>query len=217
VGDTVTVIFCAEGEPVDLSAVGFAEVIFVASYDPWEEAGVNTDDNPEMFETGNAVFELTAEMIPGDGWGWLWVDEGPFYAALDFSVEDFQAGGTCAPCCVQIGVSVAGSHRLTVGDDLSLTCELTGLVADSYQWTKDGEDLEGETGAECTVLDVDTDDSGVYTVVVDDGAGGLAEFESDDFLVMVMSAEAPLAGGLGLGLLAGACALAGAVAIRRKK
>lgn len=217
VGDTVTVILCANGEPVDLSGDAFAEIIFVSVYDPWTEVGVNTDDNPEVFETGNAVFEITAEMIPGDGWGWVWMDSGPFYEWMPFDNVDFQAGGTCDPCCVQIGVSVAGSHRLTVGDDLSLTSALTGVVADSYQWTKDGEDLEGETGSELVIVDAQLEDSGVYTVVVDDGAGGLAEFESDDFLVVVMSAEAPLAGGLGLGLLAGACALAGVVAIRRKK
>jgi hypothetical protein len=123
------------------------------------------------------------------------------------------------------GVTITsdGGSGVTIGDDVTLGRELTNIEGDVTQvWLKGDVEIEGETGAELVLLDVQLDDSGVYTVVVtytpvEEGGDAAYDEVSDDFLLWVMTAEAPLAGGLGLGLLAGACALAGAVSIRRKK
>jgi hypothetical protein len=122
-------------------------------------------------------------------------------------------------------VDIEGPHKANEGDDVTLTTvldPLTDIDPSSYQWYKDGEALEGETGTELALIGVTVDDSGEYSVVVDDGEGGgdaaYALFESRGHTVMVFPVGgAPLAGGLGLGLLVGACALAGVVSIRRKK
>jgi hypothetical protein len=119
-------------------------------------------------------------------------------------------------------VDIEGPHKANEGDDVTLTTVLTDIDPSSYQWYKDGEALEGETGTELALIGVTVDDSGEYSVVVDDGEGGgdaaYALFESRGHTVMVFPVGgAPLAGGLGLGLLVGACALAGVVSIRRKK
>ena len=184
----------------------------------WWELGTRTDQGwvgDYTFIGDSPTFELTQAMLDGS----LEFINGEPEVFVHYNGDDLCVCEGWEP--PPEGVYVAGSHRLEEGDDLALSAVPTEIDPIGYQWTKDGEDLEGETDADLTVLDVTTDDSGVYTVVATTANGGdapLAEFESDDFLVMVFPlGEMPLAGGLGLGLLAGACALAGAVAIRRKK
>ena len=119
-------------------------------------------------------------------------------------------------CTVSLA-DVQGVHKAEETDDVTLTAE-TALEG-TIQWFKDGEEIPDETGEELVLLDVTTDDSGLYSIVLttEDG-GAYAEFESDGHILVVFPlGEMPLAGGLGLGLIAGACALAGAVTIRRKK
>jgi hypothetical protein len=107
-----------------------------------------------------------------------------------------------------------------VGEDLLLAASVEGVDEYTAPWSTDGGDLERETGDELLLPAVQLDDSGTYTLVVtyDDGGGDAAYAEAErGFYVWVTEAGLPLAGGLGLGLIAGACALAGLVAIRRKK
>ncbi len=184
----------------------------------WWELGTRTDQGwvgDYTFIGDSPTFELTQAMLDGS----LEFINGEPEVFVHYNGDDLCVCEGWEP--PPEGVYVAGSHRLEEGDDLALSAVPTEIVPIGYQWTKDGEDLEGETGDTLTILDVTLDDSGVYRVVATTANGGdapLAEFESDDFLVMVFPlGEMPLAGGLGLGLLAGACALAGAVSIRRKK
>ena len=90
-------------------------------------------------------------------------------------------------------------------------------AAPSYAWSKDGADL-GVSLATLNVGSVVEEDAGTYTVEAEGTVeGDPATAEEGHQVVVYEVGEAPLAGGLGLGLMAGACALAGAVAIRRKK
>jgi hypothetical protein len=118
-------------------------------------------------------------------------------------------------------ISITGpGHRLLVDAALDLAVDAGDIEPTAYQWAKDGEDLGGETGAALSILSATTDDTGDYSCLVtyDDGGGDAAYAEAEPhYYVWVTEAGLPLAGGLGLGLLAGACALAGAVSIRRKK
>jgi hypothetical protein len=119
--------------------------------------------------------------------------------------------------------TISGDHKPLVDGDVTLTAVLFNMLDEdpTYQWAKDGEDLEGETGGTLELLSVTLDDTGEYTCLVtyveeEGGDAAYAELELSTY-VWVTEAGLPLAGGLGLGLLAGACALAGVVSIRRKK
>ena len=118
-------------------------------------------------------------------------------------------------------ISISGSgHRLLVGQDIDLAVDPGDIEPTAYQWSKDGEELGSETESTLAILSVTTDDTGDYSCLVtyDDGGGDAAYAEAEpSYYVWVTETALPLAGGLGLGLLAGACALAGVVSIRRKK
>ena len=142
---------------------------------------------------------------------------------FEMPIADFVAGGDCGdwePPAPPSPISVSGKHKDVAGANVTLSAALSGGVEGDLQWKKDGEDLEGETGADLELLavtTVTTDDTGVYSVTVDTGDKAYEVFESAGHLLWITETALPLAGGLGLGLIAGACALAGAVSIRRKK
>ena len=155
-------------------------------------------------------------------WFEQWVGDG-FDVSIDYVTASNTAdcgmiGAVGPPPVPASPVQVTGPYKAEEGDDVTFGIALDGIEAVSQQWKKDGEDLEGETGTELALVGVTIDDSGEYMVVIDDGEEALVEIESDPHVLLIFPVGAvPLAGGLGLGLLAGACALAGAVTIRRKK
>jgi hypothetical protein len=53
-----------------------------------------------------------------------------------------------------------------LGEELLLTVEVVGSPPFSYQWRRDGEDLDGATAAEFQLASVGAQDAGSYTVVV---------------------------------------------------
>ncbi len=152
--------------------------------------------------------------------------------------QDFSAGATFTMCQNEGGamytiiaagagspppppVTISGSgHRLLVGQDLDLAVEPGDIEPTAYEWFKDGEAVDSETEPTLTILSLTTDDTGDYSCLVtyDEGGGDAAYAEAEpSYYVWVTETALPLAGGLGLALMAGACALAGAVSIRRKK
>jgi len=60
---------------------------------------------------------------------------------------------------------------LCLGDDYTLAVTATGTDPLSYQWRKNGADIPGATGSQLVLLDVDTTDSGSYTVLVSNLCG----------------------------------------------
>ncbi len=72
-----------------------------------------------------------------------------------------------------------------------------------------------QTGSSLIINNITGADEGSYRVTVTVGGGSAT---SAPFFVDVIPAGAlPLAGGLGIAVLAGACAMAGGVVIRRKR
>jgi hypothetical protein len=114
---------------------------------------------------------------------------------------------------------VSGRTWLEVGETLNLTAIVTGPVIGtlSYQWSKDGGDLTGETGSSLTVVGVAGADEGVYRVTVQDESGDDPMVSTGADVRIFGAGVLPLAGYVGLGILASACALTGAAVIRRKK
>jgi hypothetical protein len=175
-----------------------------------------------------------------------WTDTGDFIqnsedGDLEYSIlsRDFTAGSTVEMCQYEedagfytIMVASAGppppppititgpGHRLLVDAALDLAVDPGDIEPTAYQWSKDGAELGGETGATFSIGSVVEGDTGDYSCLVtyeeEGGDAAYAEVEPH-YYVWVTVAGLPLAGGLGLGLLVGACALAGAVSIRRKR
>jgi len=60
---------------------------------------------------------------------------------------------------------------VTEGDSIVLSVVATGSEPIEYQWRKDDEDIPGEEESTLELLDLTVEDSGVYRVVVTNGAG----------------------------------------------
>lgn len=136
-------------------------------------------------------------------------------------------------------VSVTGAGNANVGEAVTLTASISnvasGYSASSYVWYKwsdtglldadncpiwDWVVIPGETGSSLTIAAAALTDSGDYAVDVamDDGTKAvLGDIRAKATLTVTDAAGVPVGGALGLTLLAGACALAGAVGIRRRK
>jgi len=103
-----------------------------------------------------------------------------------------------------------------VGDTLTLEVELSLPVPPvEYQWQKNQEDIPGEEANTLVFDPLALGDTGHYRCVVHDGSAK-GEFISAEVYVLVVE-SLPVAAGAGLAVLSGACALAGAFVVRRKK
>ncbi|MAE32297.1 MAG: hypothetical protein CMO43_12050, partial [Verrucomicrobiales bacterium] len=80
-------------------------------------------------------------------------------------------------------VGLSGDQSAPVGGSVELTVEAVGNEPLAYQWAKDGVLLDGATSASLALANLDTTDSGSYTVVVTNAAGRL---ESDPIAVNVI-------------------------------
>lgn len=114
---------------------------------------------------------------------------------------------------IVIETAITASSPFAVEDvNFSLTAPGTG----PFGWTRDGNSVGGNT-KQLDFLPLATGDEGTYLVTYDDGSK--APNTSDPYFVEVLASgtSIPVAGLLGLGLLASACAMGGASVLRRKK
>jgi hypothetical protein len=157
----------------------------------------------------------------------LWVGSGGFYEDAPFQfvglIDDVQvydeildeAGieeameglGAAAP-----EASISGPHSVPSGTPVTLTAVATGFDEGTETYAWDG----GPATAEYD-LGTPADGVHVYSCTVGGDVGEVAADPIVASFTLWVAVATPLAGGLGLGLLAGACALAGVVSIRRKK
>lgn len=132
------------------------------------------------------------------------------------------------------GTATSASASLNVADPLQITSQpvnatkqagqtaffavaATGGLTGSYryQWRKDGNDIIGAVNNVLLLSSVTPSDEGSYTVVVTD-ANESVESSPATLTVTGEVAGLPVAGGLGMALLAAACAAGGAAALRRR-
>lgn len=133
------------------------------------------------------------------------------YVAKALDVEEI-------PTCPMPIITLTGlESKYNFGSDVSVTAVFNG-TAISYVWKKEGEVLVDETGATLEILNAQAGDAGNYSVTVtfDDGEKAITDL-TKTFVLDVGYYPVPVAGMLGLSLLAGACAVAGAAGIRRRK
>jgi len=119
-------------ESTDFSALTSAGITFVP--DGVEYFGVNTDDDPDVFATGSAVFPLTSDMVGSqDGWANSEASNGVNASWGDTSAY-LTAGGNCS-----VGKMITGSSNSSLDfDPLEVSDEGTYCAI----VTIDGEDTE---------------------------------------------------------------------------
>jgi len=134
-------------------------------------------------------------------------------AESDSVADLIAAGGNCEAVAPEVSARITGPHNADPGDSVVLTAVAEGFDegTETYLWN------DASTAATLDLGVVDAGDTGVYTCTVGGDAGGEAADPVEASFTLWVGVATPLAGGLGLGLLVGACALAGAVSIRRKK
>lgn len=103
--------------------------------------------------------------------------QGRLYAAGNFSAtsnsityEDIIRVVVSSDETLQIVCDPAGVSA-NEGDDTRLTVAWRGASAASYQWKKDGVDIDGATSQELLLENLTSGDAGSYTVVVTDASG----------------------------------------------
>ncbi len=116
-------------------------------------------------------------------------------------------------------VEVLGAGTLEEGAALDLKAVALNCTAASYAWAKNGSTLGTETGSSLIIPVLSLTDSGSYvcTVTTADKTAGDLVASNPVTVTVVPAGTLPIAGGLGLALLAGACALGGVGSIRRRK
>lgn len=107
--------------------------------------------------------------------------------------------------------------RINVGTDVAITANFN-LSPLSYVWKKEGVVIADATGATLAIPNAQAADSGNYSISIayDDGMKAPAT-ATKSFVLDIGDYPIPVAGLLGLSLLAGACAAAGVAGIRRRK
>ncbi len=80
------------------------------------------------------------------------------------NIEDFLAGGSAASFTYnpQKFVDTEENQTANTGDEVTFTTDVSGS-ANLYQWYKDGNILDGKTGANLLITNVSINDAGVYT------------------------------------------------------
>lgn len=136
------------------------------------------------------------------------------YTAVQYVAAVFNAAEV--PPDTFPSVKITGPARVRIEEGATLTLNtsvrnVTGSV--TYQWFKNNAPLAGQTGSSLVIPNVTSADAGAYTVQIN--VPDKSIYVSDPVIVQVF-AELPVAGGLGLALVAGACALAGIAGMRRK-
>ena len=189
------------------------------AYDPTPGSG--SDDRGDAV----ALVTIEAEPTPGE-WNTFDIDEARsfryvFYEAsadvhdnhhTDLAVIEFYGLTPVVEVAPRSYVVVAPGGQTELGPVLLHE----DYEADAtFEWFFEGELLEGETGPGLLIDEATVEQDGTYTVVVrhPDFDDPVAEF---DIVVRVFEAQAPAAGVLGLGALAGALALLGGMRRMRR-
>ncbi|MBW7864604.1 MAG: hypothetical protein GX580_17325 [Candidatus Hydrogenedens sp.] len=130
-----------------------------------------------------------------------------------------QLDSSQTPPLDQPDVVVRGGGKYEVGSRVELKAVFINTDGEgaTFQWYKQGVEIPDATGSSLLFLNTLQSDEGWYYVVATLPDKATELVSAITFITLVPVGSLPVAGGLGLALLAGGCALAGAVGIRRRK
>lgn len=139
----------------------------------------------------------------------------------------FKAQGPAATITAQLDPNqtppnlafIAGGGKYEVGATVNLRVVFIGMdgAGATFQWFKSGTPIGDATGSSLLFAPVTLADGGAYFCEVNIPDKATVFVTDPTILTVLPEGSLPVAGGMGLALLAGACALAGAVGIRRRK
>lgn len=114
---------------------------------------------------------------------------------------------------------VTGAGKYEEGATVSLRVAFVGMdgAGSTFQWFKGGTPVDDATGSSLVFAPVTLANAGTYACEVNIPDKATVFLTDPVILTVLPEGSLPVAGGMGLALLAGACALAGAVGIRRRK
>ena len=113
-----------------------------------------------------------------------------------------------------LSLNVEGATFAEEGGDITMTAN--GTMSAPFQWKLDGVNIGGETNATLSLSPTVIGDSGVYTLDFDDGAAKATVTSNPVSVAIFPAGSLPVAGLIGLGLLAAVGALGGASVLRKK-
>jgi hypothetical protein len=122
--------------------------------------------------------------------------------------------------CMVINMGSAFGQNIMASDPFAVegeSFELTAPGATPWQWSLDDGELSGETNQTLSFGALALGDDGKYTATYEDGAKAIVTSSPFYLGVLPAATTIPVSGLIGLGLLAGACAMGGAAVLRRKK
>jgi PKD repeat protein len=189
------------------------EVTFTDASEPYEgqtitswswnfgDSGTSTEQDPTHTYVDYGTFTVALTVIQSD-------DASATKTRTDYI--------TVTERLYRASIDAAGSAWLEEGDLLSLTAVVTGQTGDvTYRWQKDGEDIVPPATDATYEKVAAIADSGEYTCVVNDESKD--ETLAGPYTVTVFAAGSlPVAGIVGLALLAGAAILGARSAFRKK-
>lgn len=134
-------------------------------------------------------------------------------AVLDPSIYP----GYVPPASEKVKIYPSGTIKVEEGGTIDLRVVVKDLTPPiSYQWTKNGEDINGATEPRLIIRNVTTADGGAYQCVVTDASKGIYASEVVNVLI-VPEGTIPVATGIGLAVITAVCSLGGVMALRRRR
>lgn len=126
----------------------------------------SSDAGGKVTVNGSGLVSVAADAAPGD------------YTITATSTVDGSKADTAtitvtAATAAPSITTQPSSETVIEGDDVSFSVVAAGDSPLSYQWKKDGVDIEGATTATLSLTDVQASDAGSYTVEVTNGAGSI--------------------------------------------
>jgi hypothetical protein len=123
--------------------------------------------------TRNVNYVLFSELVP-DGAGTIsgtFNDAAPANNAAFNALQIIQTGSAPVDIPPRIVTQPSSQTAVIESNTVLFTVGATGSAPLNYQWSKDGSPLAGQTTATLTLLDVTTNDNGLYRVRVSNAVG----------------------------------------------
>lgn len=129
--------------------------------------------------------------------------------AGDYYVEITNSEGTTTSDTVTVQLATVpvisvqpSSQNVLLGSPLSLSVTASGIPDPSYQWRKDGQDVEGATSSIFTITATSKEDAADYDCVVSNIAGNVTSSAATviiEYLPEILSGPSPSSQGLDVG------------------
>lgn len=143
--------------------------------------------------------------------------KGPGDAFIEAVLNPSIYPGYVPPATEKVKIYPRGTIKVEEGGTIDLRVVVKDLTPPiSYQWTKNGEDINGATEPRLIIRNVTTADAGAYQCVVTDASKGIYASEIVNVQI-VPEGTIPVGTGIGLAVITAVCSLGGVMALRRRR